>query len=516
MNISPLPDQIIHRVFNFVTCRAALVDDHRRIIAANQAWRNFPILGGELLDLLSDSENPIEFGEGSEPSCFLWGDAFTTSLQGVMEREINNFEMTVCPNPTEVELSFLVKVKGFEHDGKRYALILQEDISETKVVQNSNPQVQITTLLDTVKSLVSTLDLEALLTTILQKLAKLIQYNAAAIFTYDTDTINQLAYQGPPLSKRSPKILKLKHGYPEIKEILANQHSFSIQNINDTPELLVEISKFFSLELQNLVRFQSWLFLPMFVSEIQVGMMVLAYHEEAYYDQEMLEMGQLFANFAAIAIQNANLYELSQHTSILKERNRLAVDLHDSIAQSLYSINLYANATQRALQLNKGEIATGHLTELQRLSGDAVREMRLMIFELNNQLLDGFGIVKALQARFLAIEAKQGIHTDLKAEGELILPKQIECEIYGILQELLNYFEQVIHTKKISIAITTGKAQISFRIDIDMILGLKTKLENTTEEISNRLRSRIHKRHGSIKFEYPEGNVMVIKLAFML
>ena len=75
-------------------------------------------------------------------------------------------------------------------------------------------------------------------------------------------------------------------------------------------------------------------------------------------------------------------------TAVLEERNRLACELHDSVAQTLYSISLYGDATRRALSANKLDVVDKHLAELQRLTSEAVANMRQLIYELRPPVLD--------------------------------------------------------------------------------------------------------------------------------
>ena len=58
---------------------------------------------------------------------------------------------------------------------------------------------------------------------------------------------------------------------------------------------------------------------------------------------------ELLAAHAAIAITNARLYERSRELSILSERNRLALELHDAVTQKLFSLNLAAEAAATLL-----------------------------------------------------------------------------------------------------------------------------------------------------------------------
>ncbi|MEA3326943.1 MAG: histidine kinase [Chloroflexota bacterium] len=364
-----------------------------------------------------------------------------------------------------------------------------------------NKNTQIPILLDTVKSIVSMLDLQELLNTILIELANLIRYSAAAVFIIEDNLLNLQAYQGPPLFRGSAVVLSPKDRYHEIHRLVSSKYSSFIRNINEIPGLLVEISGILNLDIKNLKRFLSWLFLPMFINEDQIGIMVLAFHEEDHYDHESLRIGQLFANYAAIAIQNAHLYELSQNVGILKERNRLSYELHDSIAQTLYSISLYANAIQRAIESGKISLANEHSLELQHLSSGAVKDMRLMIFELRQQLLEELGLEMSIRARFEAVEEKAGIKTTLKVEGNLDLPKMTERGVNRIIQELLNYIEKISQTKEITLQIKGGENQIHLEIFCDKNVNINLTSENDEAKIYYKITQRINKIGGCFQVE---------------
>jgi signal transduction histidine kinase len=146
----------------------------------------------------------------------------------------------------------------------------------------------------------------------------------------------------------------------------------------------------------------------------------------------------LFANQAAIAIANARLHEQAKQLAVVKERQRLARELHDSVTQVLYSVILYADATRLALAADKKAEATENLQELRTLVRQAMADMRLLLFRLHPPVLEDEGLVAALQARLEAIEARAGLQIDLRAEGENTLPIAIEEELYKIALEALN------------------------------------------------------------------------------
>src|SRR3954454_9815781 len=89
-------------------------------------------------------------------------------------------------------------------------------------------------------------------------------------------------------------------------------------------------------------------------------------------DQALIE---LLAAHAAIAITNARLYEHSRELSILSERNRLALELHDAVSQKLFSLVLTAEAAGTQLAENP-QAAAAHVARLQELAREALEELR--------------------------------------------------------------------------------------------------------------------------------------------
>src|SRR5262245_26767162 len=106
-------------------------------------------------------------------------------------------------------------------------------------------------------------------------------------------------------------------------------------------------------------------------------------------DEELIG---LLAAHAAIAITNARLYEESREHSIVAERNRLALDLHDAVSQKLFGLVLRAEAAETLLKRDPAA-ARDQVTKLRALAQEALDELRSLVFELRPPDLakDGLG-----------------------------------------------------------------------------------------------------------------------------
>jgi len=144
------------------------------------------------------------------------------------------------------------------------------------------------------------------------------------------------------------------------------------------------------------------------------------------------------ARQVGVAVENARLYQEAGQLAVMEERRRLARDLHDSVTQSLFSLTLFAEAGQRLLRSAKLEDAEKHLTWLSETAQNALKEMRLLVYELRPLVLETGGLVSAIQQRLNAVERRAGIKAHLIADQSVELPLRLEEELYRIIQEALN------------------------------------------------------------------------------
>ena len=142
----------------------------------------------------------------------------------------------------------------------------------------------------------------------------------------------------------------------------------------------------------------------------------------------------------AIAIENARLYDRSRELAVMQERNRLARELHDSVTQSLYSVMLLTEGWRRSVQAGGGGsvYVEDYLARISDICGQALKEMRLLIYELRPPVLERDGLVGALRKRLDAVEKRSGVEARVVMDDLLELPVPVEVELYRIAQEALN------------------------------------------------------------------------------
>jgi signal transduction histidine kinase len=129
-------------------------------------------------------------------------------------------------------------------------------------------------------------------------------------------------------------------------------------------------------------------------------------------DQELIE---LLAAHAAIAITNAGLFERSRELSIVAERNRLALELHDAVSQKLFSLVLTSEAAAAQFDSDPAGART-QLERVRTLSREALEELRSLILGLRPPELERDGLGGTLRKQAEMLERVHGVPIEVRGE----------------------------------------------------------------------------------------------------
>jgi signal transduction histidine kinase len=209
---------------------------------------------------------------------------------------------------------------------------------------------------------------------------------------------------------------------------------------------------------------QALLAVPLKLKGQTIGVLEAAHSRANAFSPSDKQTLEAAASWAAIAIGNAQLHRQAQEErelrGLMEERSRLVRDLHDAVVQSLYSLTLLAAGWQR--QIRAGQLTPGleHLEELGQMAQQALKELRLLLFELRPAVLGQAGLLEALHQRLEAVEKRAGVKTTLyvvprgpegnkrpvavSAETDIasVVPDELAADVeeglYRIAQEALN------------------------------------------------------------------------------
>jgi signal transduction histidine kinase len=180
-------------------------------------------------------------------------------------------------------------------------------------------------------------------------------------------------------------------------------------------------------------------------------------------DQELLT---LFAAHAAIALTNARLYERGRELTVMEERTRLARELHDAVAQKLFSLRLTAQAAT-ALAGRDPERAVAELGQVERLAREALAELRSVIFELRPAELTEDGLVASLRKHVDVLDRVYDARLAFTADLDVPLSDDREAVIFRIAQEALHNALRHASARSISVRLARSGGNVVLEIADD-------------------------------------------------
>jgi len=161
---------------------------------------------------------------------------------------------------------------------------------------------------------------------------------------------------------------------------------------------------------------RSFLGVPIVSAEGVIGAFYLTQKQDRpAFDDSDRELIELLAAHAAIAITNARLYEQSRELSILSERNRLALELHDVVSQKLFSLVLSAEAAATQLERDP-PAARAQVERLGELARQALGELRSLILGLRPPELERDGLEATLRNDVDMLARVHGMEVELVGE----------------------------------------------------------------------------------------------------
>jgi signal transduction histidine kinase len=195
--------------------------------------------------------------------------------------------------------------------------------------------------------------------------------------------------------------------------------------------------------------------------------------------------------------------EQAEEMAVLEERNRLARELHDSVTQSLHSATLMAEAGQRVASSGDIERAREYLIRLGEISQQALREMRLLVYELRPLALLDVGLVGALLQRLDAVERRSGVEVNFPTENEIEIHEDIEEDLYRIAIEALNNALKHANPTSVTVSLRQLEKQEIPCIELAIIddgIGFRPGEKDSEEGFGlTSMRERIEKLGGELE-----------------
>ncbi len=244
------------------------------------------------------------------------------------------------------------------------------------------------------------------------------------------------------------------------------------------------------------------------------GDFALAYTRRHQPGADEQRLFQALADRAAIAIQNAELYERSQQVASLEERQRLARELHDSVSQALYGIALGARTART--QLDRDPVKAVEPVEyVLQLAEAGLAEMRALIFELRPESLQTEGLVAAIEKHVASTKARYGLEVNAQLGVEPDVRLDVKEALYRVTQEALHNIVKHAQARHVDVRLATAHGDITLEVSDDG-RGFDPQGSYPGHVGLHSMRERVEKLHGTIGIESAPGAGSKVKVRIPL
>lgn len=194
---------------------------------------------------------------------------------------------------------------------------------------------------------------------------------------------------------------------------------------------------------------------------------------------------QMLAAYAAAAIQNARLYENARRLAVLEERERIGMDLHDGVIQSIYGLGLSLENALLSLNEDSTEAKVRVQGAIDGLN-QVIRDLRGYILDLKPRQMGEDGLIGGIQRLIAEFKAHTFADVNLVSPGRGMnsLPESHSLALFHICQEALANAAKHAKAKNVQISLWKTKDRALMEIHDD---GIGFDMEHTNTNIGHGL-----------------------------
>jgi signal transduction histidine kinase len=215
--------------------------------------------------------------------------------------------------------------------------------------------------------------------------------------------------------------------------------------------------------------FKQMVSLPLKSAENVIGVLSVGTRSTEPLDERSVQMLSAVGNWAGLAIENARLHTDARRLAVLEERERIGMDLHDGIIQSIYGVGLSLDNVYHLIDEDPAKAQAGIRHAIDNLN-NAIRDLRTYILDLrprhldnNESLLDG---LRRLVSEYRANTLSEAVLTGPR-DGLSDLTYSQAVALFHICQEALANVAKHAHARKVNVSLWSTPDRILLEVRDD-------------------------------------------------
>jgi signal transduction histidine kinase len=253
--------------------------------------------------------------------------------------------------------------------------------------------------------------------------------------------------------------------------------------------------------------------IPLVLGEQNLGFLELHFQSLTQFTSDDLELAQALVNHATLALHLNRLTRRAEQLAVTEERNRLAREIHDTLAQAFAGIVLHSEALGTSLAVSKKR-SVNALSKIQKLARSGLEEARRSVQALRPKALEGSTLSEALKqaGKRLAGGGRLSCHFRQQGETRMLSP-EAQNELFRVAQEALTNISKHAQAKSVWINLTFTARQVALTIrDNGVGLAATTATEPKRGYGLGTMRERAQRIGGQLEVESPKSGGTSIRV----
>ncbi len=341
----------------------------------------------------------------------------------------------------------------------------------------------------------------------LSTIGRLLNAQSVSLWLFDESAdslVLRLMAEGRKLATHDPEHPFMKDPMswkqnPAIQELLFTAGPVVCEDIETDPRVNDEWREY--LKRKGGKRF---LAVPILVRGHVRGFVGIRHSDRAAYRPEEIELTQALAHQVMLAIQLNELADQGQRAAVLQERNRMARDIHDTLAQGFTGVIVQLEAAEDAISCGCRNEVDDHLHRAGELARRSLSEARRSVHALRPQALQEYNFWEALKGTIKNTTAGTALHTTFQAQGKLPeLPQPWQINLLHIGQEALTNTLKYAHASNFETRVSykAKELRLELRDDGD---GFKLKDRHDGVGLVG-MRERVEQMGGELEIRSSRG-----------
>jgi len=237
-----------------------------------------------------------------------------------------------------------------------------------------------------------------------------------------------------------------------------------------------------------------------------VGVMNVATKQSREITSREIHLLTAIGSWAGITIENARLHRQARRLAVLEERERIGMDLHDGIIQSIYSVGLTLDYARMIVDEDPLQ-ARQKIEQAIEALNSTIGDIRSYISDLRPRQIGSEGLIDGLQNLVDVFKANIMVDITLTGpkDGLVALPGSHATALYHICQEALANVARHAHARHISVRVWTTGDQVLLEVIDDGQGFVLEKMNLASGHGISNIHTRARKVGGDVKISTAPG-----------